>query len=837
MSRQSKQSDLVAAQCDLCRLVALADTEDLVFRVLLESALKKFGFSNARFYDANKCPFDDRYFYTLRLSTKVYPNAPIGYRIYDASLTDELVTNPTTVWETSDSPTTPFSEAKKQWIIDLDLQGKGWIDVPVVTGDHLLGLWALDRPSSQTPSSSEKAVLLRLASLAALKIHELREERIDNLTTRMFERCDTLGPTNGLLIECCTEICASLDAAFLAYFRLDSQRGCLIKEIEVFAKDDKFELISEDTDKQYVLGQCLTGSVFENPKLRYIPDFLKLQQRNPALVDMESLSSHERKQGAKLRTVLYQLIDVPGSSQGMLRAINRKSIPSLSFTGEHKLLLKRVAYPFAQILGMNEASDRLETIWNSFSKTVGKVQAEGINYQEIANSANKMGFPGMIITIWSSESCLVEVWSDDARVEASLRNHVGKLQSSIIQNMEPQSTLNTQSLPRELSVDLRDAGIYLVHAVYSSETTSRQANPEQILTLFPLHRTSGVELHSKLVLPTYWRQKYPEVLRALDILGRLVATTREIARNRSLLYLAEEAVGTIAHEIKTPASSLVDLTKVICDQEVRLFEKLPDTHDFETPVAEVAPNCTLYTRTLHGKREHVNWLAERAQKISNYATRFQRVVDDAIRWARMSGKTIEMHLQPVVLSEILRDCIYELRLDIQTKSAEAKRQLKIEVNPSVQKIPVFNADPFLLRNLFINLLDNAVKYTHNPGLAYDFKIGVVCEPQSKILDVKVSNWGLGIDKADYENIFSSFYRSSVRDRVHTVRGVGLGLSTCKRIVRLHRGQITVTSVPTLVAPDRIKAKEGYQTTFTIRLPLDLPAGRVNVDGTTFKREV
>ena len=95
--------------------------------------------------------------------------------------------------------------------------------------------------------------------------------------------------------------------------------------------------------------------------------------------------------------------------------------------------------------------------------------------------------------------------------------------------------------------------------------------------------------------------------------------------------------------------------------------------------------------------------------------------------------------------------------------------------------------------------------------------------------------GLGIDASDYENIFSSFYRSKVRDRLHTVRGVGLGLRTCRKIVLLHRGTIDVKSLPTLSDPAKIEAKEGYETTFRVRLPSDLKAGRYDIDMSGFNQ--
>ena len=166
-------------------------------------------------------------------------------------------------------------------------------------------------------------------------------------------------------------------------------------------------------------------------------------------------------------------------------------------------------------------------------------------------------------------------------------------------------------------------------------------------------------------------------------------------------------------------------------------------------------------------------------------------------------------------------CIDELSKEIRERSP-----LRIEVKGGVQRTPPFVADPVLLHTLVFNLLSNAIKYTHSRG-DRDTVVTVTAEHQTNLVDLHITNWGLGIDRTDYTNIFSSFYRSKFRDRLHTVRGVGLGLATCRRIVRLHGGRIWVRSLPTLDDPERTAAMEGFETTFSVRLPTTLEPGRID----------
>ena len=212
----------------------------------------------------------------------------------------------------------------------------------------------------------------------------------------------------------------------------------------------------------------------------------------------------------------------------------------------------------------------------------------------------------------------------------------------------------------------------------------------------------------------------------------------------------------------------------------------------------------------------------------------RRGVDAAIRWARLGGKSLEVSFERVDLGRLLDEALLEMRSELQ-----AKPFLRVEVDATVQRLEPIVADSFLIKILLSNLLDNAVKYSHsrNPrwrlsdkeAIRYTSTIAVRAERQAQLVDLFFTNWGLGIDPADYQNIFSSFYRSAVRDRLHTVRGVGLGLPTCRKIVLVHRGTILVRSRPTLQDPDRIRQKEGYETTFVVRLPLDLKPGRFDID--------
>ena len=99
-----------------------------------------------------------------------------------------------------------------------------------------------------------------------------------------------------------------------------------------------------------------------------------------------------------------------------------------------------------------------------------------------------------------------------------------------------------------------------------------------------------------------------------------------------------------------------------------------------------------------------------------------------------------------------------------------------------------------------NLLSNAIKYSPNGGT-----VDVIARQDGDDIEVSVRDEGIGIEANDLESIFTPFKRTIATKS--TIPGVGLGLSTSRRIVEAHGGALSVSSVP------------GRGSTFTIRLPV------------------
>ena len=127
------------------------------------------------------------------------------------------------------------------------------------------------------------------------------------------------------------------------------------------------------------------------------------------------------------------------------------------------------------------------------------------------------------------------------------------------------------------------------------------------------------------------------------------------------------------------------------------------------------------------------------------------------------------------------------------------RQIRVHIEPN---LPLVNMDPVLIAQVLVNLLDNALKYS--PA---DQPVDVRARRAGEHLEIQVEDRGIGIAAAELERIFERFYRSP---QAGLVKGVGLGLSICKRFVEAHGGSIQVESQP------------GRGATFVVELPVEGP---------------
>jgi two-component system sensor histidine kinase KdpD len=118
-----------------------------------------------------------------------------------------------------------------------------------------------------------------------------------------------------------------------------------------------------------------------------------------------------------------------------------------------------------------------------------------------------------------------------------------------------------------------------------------------------------------------------------------------------------------------------------------------------------------------------------------------------------------------------------------------------------------------MTQVFNNLIDNAVKYSH-----YSRFVQIQGFDDGSEIHIEVWDKGLGIPESEYDNIFEGLFRGSIKDNKRYIPGTGLGLKISQEIAKAHGGEIRVKSTPFFDDPHRVRNFDGYDTKFTVTLP-------------------
>jgi len=244
----------------------------------------------------------------------------------------------------------------------------------------------------------------------------------------------------------------------------------------------------------------------------------------------------------------------------------------------------------------------------------------------------------------------------------------------------------------------------------------------------------------------------------LPVLGRSLTLRRLRLENEAL----ERRVREHAAELEAT------------NRELEAFTRSA-SHDLRSPVNVVLGFSTLLVNEL-GPRISAHqraWLGH----IEQSAERMSQLIDALMRLSRVGRQVLDLKL--VDMAALVREVADELR------QAEPQRHLALNIGD----LPPATADAALLRQLFINLLSNAFKFTRNVAQAV---IEAGCEVREGEHVYFVRDNGPGFDMARAQNIFDAFQRLH---RPNEFEGSGVGLSIVQRIVLRHGGRIWAQAAP------------------------------------------
>lgn len=211
-------------------------------------------------------------------------------------------------------------------------------------------------------------------------------------------------------------------------------------------------------------------------------------------------------------------------------------------------------------------------------------------------------------------------------------------------------------------------------------------------------------------------------------------------------------------------------------------------HELRTPLAALTAAAHLLQRPDLPSEQHTKL----GQTILQEVQRLNDLTTDFLELSRLESGRTHFKREPVHLGGLVQESLELVR----AQAASREIELKTEIDESV--VPVYG-DRKILKQLLLNLLTNAIKYSH-PG---DVVTVVLRSEDAEVL-MEVRDTGRGISTEDQERLFQRFYRAG--DGEDDVQGTGLGLVIAKRIAESHEGSITVES--TL----------GEGSAFIVRLP-------------------
>lgn len=248
-----------------------------------------------------------------------------------------------------------------------------------------------------------------------------------------------------------------------------------------------------------------------------------------------------------------------------------------------------------------------------------------------------------------------------------------------------------------------------------------------------------------------------------ELLGWAVVLN-DITLLKELVQMKTEFVNTVAHDLKNPLASI----RMAAD----LIPVLGETNDSQ--------------KDMHG----------RIVRTTSY---MKELVTELLDIGQLESD-LGLNISTFDLAKDLGDAIFALRTDAEVN--------KISVETTIPNSMEIEGDAGRLRQLFLNLVGNAIKYTPENGTVWL----TVSELAEDKVEVIVKDNGLGIPENDVPRIFDKFYRVATENRAN-IKGTGLGLAITKSIADAHGGDITVES------------EELKGTTFTVTLPKFQPKSK------------
>ena len=394
------------------------------------------------------------------------------------------------------------------------------------------------------------------------------------------------------------------------------------------------------------------------------------------------------------------------------------------------------------------------------------------------------------LTTVHSDEALIKIKNDSNRLELLTPDLARSIESgeynlkefaTVVANSLPiQQRVDAKTLDSVISRELRMKGIEtkfgyaildkdknptaLVNDIFKTEKNAdsydyplfidSKENVQYMLSLvFPRKGYSLAKNNLPMLLGTF--------LSLLTILGIYIISINYMMKQKKIADVKTDFINNMSHEFKTPLATISVATDSLANDKIA-----------------TNPEKVKYYSGLI-KQENL---------------RMKKQVENVLNMSKLERNEVQLFLKETNMRNLIKELSESFGLIVQQRNGSLKQEFAADRY-------ILKVDEFHISNALVNLLDNANKYSPEAP-----EILVKTRTDNNWYVIQISDKGMGLDAENKKRIFEKFFREETGN-IHNVKGQGLGLSYVKKIIELHKGQISVES-------DR-----GKGSTFTIRLPM------------------
>jgi len=289
-------------------------------------------------------------------------------------------------------------------------------------------------------------------------------------------------------------------------------------------------------------------------------------------------------------------------------------------------------------------------------------------------------------------------------------------------------------------------------------------------------------------------------------IGKILGPVKEVAKTAESITHEDLSRRVSMENVSEEAQYLVKAFNDMISRLEAAFAYITESssyiaHELKTPLAIIRGEAEVVLKKERGKEEYKKVILGSLEE----TRRMLKIIEDLLLLTRVNYRSGDMVLSPLDLSQFV------MVLHEKAKILAAQKNITVHIQ-SPETTALVNADEQTLRRLFLNLIDNAIKYTPQDG-----RVDIVAHFDAERVRISIADTGIGIDQENLPRLFDKFFRieGKIKD---TTPSSGLGLSIAQSIAKLHQGEIAVSS------------QVGKGTIFTVDLPritADVPSNSLS----------